>query len=44
MGDEASGEAEQGFVDVVASFPPDAQVPEAVQPGDRPFDDPAVDA
>lgn len=40
VGDEAGREAEEGFVDVVASFPADPQPPEAVQPGDRPFYDP----
>ncbi len=44
VGDEAGGEAEEGFVDVVASFPADAETAEAVQPGDGPLDDPAVDA
>jgi hypothetical protein len=34
VGDQAGGEAEEGFVDVVASFPSDAQAAEAVQPGD----------
>jgi hypothetical protein len=31
-------------VDVVASFPADAQAAEAMQPGDRPLDDPAESA
>lgn len=44
MGDEAGGEAEEGFVDVVASFPVDAETSEAVQPGDRALDNPAVNA
>lgn len=44
VGDEAGGEAEEGFVDVVASFPADAQAAEAVQPGDGALDDPAEDA
>jgi hypothetical protein len=38
VGDQAGGEAKEGFVDVVASFPSDAQAAEAVQPGDRAFD------
>ncbi|KJK41027.1 hypothetical protein UK15_04370 [Streptomyces variegatus] len=42
--DQADGEAEEGFVDVVASLPADAQAAEAVQPGDGAFDDPAEDA
>lgn len=40
VGDEAGVEAEEGLVDVVASFPANAQAAEAVQPGDRPLDDP----
>jgi hypothetical protein len=39
VGDQADGKAEEGFVDVVASFPADAQAAEAVQPGDGPLDD-----
>ncbi|ANP52152.1 hypothetical protein AVL59_23630 [Streptomyces griseochromogenes] len=31
-------------MDVVPSLPPDAQAAEAVQPGDRPFDDVSEDA
>lgn len=42
VGDEARGESEGGFVDVVASFPPDAETSEAVESGDRALDDPAV--
>lgn len=38
VGDEAGGEAKEGFVDVVASFPADPQPALAVQPGDRPLD------
>src|SRR5690606_7254853 len=41
VGDEAGGEAEKGFVDVVSSFPADTQAAKAVQPGDGAFDDPA---
>lgn len=41
MGDRADDEAEEGFADVVASFPADAQAAEAVPPEDRPLDDPA---
>ena len=44
LGDQADGEAEEGFVDVVASFPADAQAAEAVEPGDGAFDDPAEGA
>ncbi|GAA4119845.1 hypothetical protein GCM10022284_75820 [Streptomyces hundungensis] len=44
VGDEAGGEAEEGFVDVVASLPSDAEPAEAVEPGDRPFDHPPVDS
>ena len=44
MGDQADGEADDGFVDVVASFPADAQASEAVEPGDRALDDLAEDA
>jgi hypothetical protein len=44
VGDQADGEAEEGFVDVVASLPAEAQTAEAVQPGDGAFDDPAEDA
>jgi hypothetical protein len=40
VGDQAYGEAEECLVDVVASFPPHAKAAEAVQPGDRPLDDP----
>lgn len=42
--DEAGGEAEEGFVDVVASFPADPEAAEAVEPGDGALDDPAVAA
>lgn len=44
VGDEAGGEAEEGLVDVVTSFPADAQATEAVQPGDRSFHDVPEDA
>jgi hypothetical protein len=44
VGDQAGGEAEEGFVDVVASFPADPEAAEAVQPGDRPLDHVAEDA
>ncbi|GEB57199.1 hypothetical protein GCM10017674_78210 [Streptomyces gardneri] len=44
VGDQAGREAEEGFVDVVTSFPADAEPAEAVQPGHRPFHDPPVDA
>ncbi|MDH6229091.1 hypothetical protein M2169_006147 [Streptomyces sp. MJP52] len=44
VGDEAGGEAEEGFVDVVPSFLADAWAAEAVQPGDGAFDDPAEKA
>ena len=42
VGDQAGGEAEEGFMDVVASFPPDAEASEAVEPGDRALDNPAM--
>jgi len=41
VGDQADREAEEALVDVVASFPADAQAAEAVKPGDRPLDNPA---
>ena len=44
MGDQADGESEEVLVDVVASFPADAQAAEAVQPGDRRLDDPTEGA
>ena len=44
VGDQAGGEAEEGFVDVVAPFPADPKSAEAMQPGDRPFGHPAEDA
>jgi hypothetical protein len=44
VGDEAGGEAEEGFVDVVASFPADPQAAEAVQPGDGALDHVTEDA
>ncbi len=44
VGDQADGEAEECFVDVVASFPADAQAAEAVEPGDRALDDVAEGA
>ncbi|MBE1601985.1 hypothetical protein H4687_008114 [Streptomyces stelliscabiei] len=44
VGDQAGGEAEERFVDVVASFPADAQSAEAVQPVDRPLDHVTEDA
>ncbi|GGZ27561.1 hypothetical protein GCM10010300_83480 [Streptomyces olivaceoviridis] len=44
VGDEADGEADEGFVDVVSSFPADPRAAEAAQPGDGAFDDPAEDA
>jgi hypothetical protein len=37
VSDQADGEAEDGFVDVVASFPADARAAEAMQPGDGAF-------
>lgn len=43
MGDQAGGESEKGFVDVVASFPADAQAAEAVEPGDGALDGVAED-
>lgn len=44
VGDEAAGEFEEGFVYVGPAFPADSQAPEAVQPGNRPLDHPAVGA
>jgi hypothetical protein len=43
VGDQADGEAEKGFMDVVTSFPADAQAAKTVQPGD-PLDYPAEGA
>src|SRR5512142_2368753 len=42
--DDGAGEAEEGFVDVVADLPADAQPAEPVQQGDGLLDDPAVHA
>jgi len=42
--DDGAGEAEEGFVDVVADLPADAQPAEPVQQGDGLLHDPAVDA
>ena len=42
VGDEAGRKAEEGFVDVVASFPSDAEASEAVEPRDRALDNPAM--
>jgi hypothetical protein len=42
--DDAGGDCEEGFVDVVAAFPADAQAFHAVAPGDGAFRDPAVHA
>jgi hypothetical protein len=42
VSDEAGGKAEECFVDVVASFPADAQTSEAVKSGDRALDNPAM--
>jgi hypothetical protein len=44
VGDQAGGEAEESFVDVVASFSTDPQPSEAVQPGDRALYHPAEGA
>ncbi|GAX56576.1 hypothetical protein SO3561_08144 [Streptomyces olivochromogenes] len=44
VGDEADGESEECFVDVVTPFPADAQAAKVVQPGDRAPDDVAEDA
>lgn len=38
VGDQADGEAEKRFMDVVALFPADPQSAEAVEPGDRALD------
>src|SRR2546429_3529205 len=42
--DDGAGEAEEGFVDVVADLPADAQPAEPVQQGQRLLDHPAVGA
>ncbi|GHB08314.1 hypothetical protein GCM10010392_39340 [Streptomyces clavifer] len=42
VGDEAGGEAEEGFVDIIASLPADAETSEAVEPGDGALDNPSV--
>ena len=42
--DEAAGEGEEGFVDVVAAVVADEQALEVVEPGEGAFDDPAVAA
>jgi hypothetical protein len=42
--DDGAGEAEEGFVDVVADLPADAQPAEPVQQGDGLLHDPAVGA
>lgn len=44
VGDGAGGESEEGFVDVVASFPADSPSAEAVRPGDGALDQIAEDA
>ena len=44
VSDEAGGEAEEGFVDVITSLPADAETSEAVEPGDRALDNPAVNS
>jgi hypothetical protein len=41
--DQADGETQERFVDVVATFPSDAKPAEAVEPGDGALDDPAED-
>ena len=41
VGDQADSEAEEGLMDVGASFPADPQAAEAVRPGDRVLDAPA---
>ena len=42
--DDAGRDTEEGFVDVVAAFPADAESFHAVVPGDGSFDHPPVDA
>lgn len=42
--DDSGREAEEGLVDVVAAFPPDAEPFHAVVPGDRSLDHPPADA
>jgi hypothetical protein len=44
VSDQADGESEECFVDVIASFPADAKASEAVKPGDCALDDVAEDA
>jgi hypothetical protein len=44
VADDGAGDAHEGFVDVVADLPADAQPAEPVQQGDGLFDDPAADA
>ena len=44
MGDEATGEFEEGFLHVCSSLPADAEAFEAVEPGETALDDPAVGA
>jgi hypothetical protein len=44
VGDQAAGELEEGFVDVGSAFPAGAEPFVAVEPGERPLDDPPVDA
>lgn len=41
-GDDAGSETEEGFVDVAAAFPADAQAFHVVVPGDGEFHDPPV--
>jgi hypothetical protein len=42
--DEAAGECEESFVDVVAAVGADEESAAVVQPGEGAFDDPAVSA
>jgi len=44
VGDDAAGELEECFVDVVADFPADAQAAESVDPGVRALYHPAMNA
>lgn len=44
MTDQAAADREEGFVDVAAALVADEQSFELVEPGEGPFDDPAVPA
>lgn len=44
VGDQAGGEAEEGFVDVVTSLPSNPEAAKTMQSGDGALDHPAEDA